>query len=268
MKRCIEIKTVQSSAVKTLIEAIKEVLTDTVIEVDSTGIKIATVDNSHTVLVHVRLFADKFEAFTCTAPKSIGVNLLNLHKIIKSINNNDILTFFMTEGNDNYLGIVIDNVEKNTTTTYRLNLLDLDNEYLDIPPATFHSLINIPSTDFQKIVRDMNNLADYVDIKSCNNQLTFKCTGEFCSQETVLSEYCNGFTSESVDDECGPDHIIQGEFDLKYLVLFTKCTNLCNTVRLYMKNDYPLVVNYDIASLGEVKMCLSPRSSDEHCDWA
>jgi proliferating cell nuclear antigen len=263
MKRSVEIKTVQSTAFKTLVEAVKEIITDTVIDIDSSGIKIATVDNSHTVLVHVRLEAEKFEAFACTVPKSIGVNLLNLHKIIKCINNNDILTLFMIEGDDNVLGIMIENIEKSTTTTYHLSLLDLDNENLEIPPATFQSLINIPSNDLQKIVRDMNNLANFVDIKSCNNQLTFKCTGEFCSQETVLSEYSNGFSSQPIGEVC--DHnIVQGEFDLKYLVLFTKCTNLCNTVRLYLKNDYPLVVNYNIASLGEIKLCLSPRSCDDH----
>ena len=58
------------------------------------------------------------------------------------------------------------------------------------------------------------------------------------------------------------DDIIQGLFALKHLVLFTKCTNLCNNVELYLKNDYPLIIRYSVASLGEIKLCLAPLPSN------
>ena len=59
-----------------------------------------------------------------------------------------------------------------------------------------------------------------------------------------------------------PEQIIQGVFALKYLVLFTKCTNLCNSINLFLKNDYPLIIKYDIASLGHIKLCLAPKTID------
>jgi proliferating cell nuclear antigen len=52
---------------------------------------------------------------------------------------------------------------------------------------------------------------------------------------------------------------VQGVFSLKYLVLFTKCTNLSSSVEIYLKNDYPLIVKFLVASLGELKLCLSPN---------
>ena len=59
-----ELKTVQSSAFRILIEALKEILTDANIEIESSGIKIMTMDPSHTVLVHLKLDANKFEKFS------------------------------------------------------------------------------------------------------------------------------------------------------------------------------------------------------------
>ena len=56
---------------------------------------------------------------------------------------------------------------------------------------------------------------------------------------------------------------IQGVFSLKYLCLFTKCTNLCNLLHMYIKNDYPLVIKYDIANLGHIKLCLSPNTETD-----
>ena len=50
-----ELKTVQSSAVRILVEALKEILTDANIELDTQGIKIMTMDPTHTVLVHLKL---------------------------------------------------------------------------------------------------------------------------------------------------------------------------------------------------------------------
>ena len=45
------IKTVQSSAFRILIEALKEILQDVNIEFDASGLKIVAMDVSHTVLV-------------------------------------------------------------------------------------------------------------------------------------------------------------------------------------------------------------------------
>ena len=52
--------TVQSGAFKILIEALRELLTDTVIEFDKNGVKILTTDTSRTVLVHLWLDGSKF----------------------------------------------------------------------------------------------------------------------------------------------------------------------------------------------------------------
>ena len=256
MSKFFEIKTIQSSAIKCMIEALKELLTDTVLEINETGIKIVTMDNAHVILVHLKLHAEKFEYYECKKPISIGINMLNFYKIIKTINNNDVLSLFVYEDDLNHLGVKLENVEKNTRTTYKINLLDLNNEKFEIPEVTFNSVVTLPASDFQKITRDMNNLAEFVEIKNVNNEIILTCTGDFCTQETVLSDKENDsiqITSENKDD------IIQGNFSLKYLVLFTKCTNLSNTVELYLKNDYPLIIKYTVASLGNIKLCLSPQ---------
>ena len=63
-------------------------------------------------------------------------------------------------------------------------------------------------------------------------------------------------TKNKTDEE---QEIIQGIFSLKYLSIFTKCTNLSNNVELYLKNNYPIILRYTIASLGEIKLCLSQQ---------
>ena len=119
----IDIKTVQSSAIKILVEALKEILTDTNLIIDETGIKLVAMDSTKTVLIYMKLEADKFESFLCKQKMTIGVNMLNLFKLIKTINNTDTLTLFIDKNDINKLGIKINNHEKNTETIYKLNLL-------------------------------------------------------------------------------------------------------------------------------------------------
>jgi proliferating cell nuclear antigen len=253
---CLEIKTVQSSTIKVLIEALKEILTDTMIEITDEHIKICTMDSSHVILIHLKLEASKFEYFYCESKKLVGVNILNLNKIIKTLNNNDTLTLYMYKNDPNHLCIKIENTEKNTKRVTKLNLLDLPNTNIEIPPASFNSVITLPSNDFQKICRDINNLSDQVEIKNVNNQLIISCVGDFCSQEIIISDSDHTIIDSS-------NEIFQGVFNVKMLVLFTKCTNLSNTVELYLKNDYPLITQYTVGSLGSVKLCLAPQQDHE-----
>ena len=266
----------QATAFKVLVEALKELLTDTSVEFDETGMKILAMDSSHVVLVHLKLDAANFEVFHCDGPISVGINMLNLHKLIKTINNNNTLSLFIDKDDVNYLGIKIESSEKNTKTSFKLNLLELDHHDIYVDPTAFTEVVTLPSADFQKICRDMNNLAENIEIRSIQNQLIFSCKGDFCSQETIVSDASTtsassasasgGGTSSSAAEAAAAaaasasSEIVQGVFSIKHLVLFTKCTNLCSTLELYLKNDYPLIIRYDVSSLGSIRLALAPLS--------
>lgn len=255
----LKIKTEQAGAFRILIEALKEILTEANFIFDETGIKLMAMDSTHTILIHMKLEGCNFEFFHCPKKIVIGVNMLNLFKLIKTMGNSETLTLFVDNEDENKLGILITNSEKNSQTVYKLNLLDINDENINIPPAEFETELSLPSGDFQKIIRDMINIGEHIEIKSIGSQLVLNCNGDFASQETILGETNNGLKFSQTSPEELP---IQGIFSLKYLMLFTKCTNLCNQINLYIKNDYPLIIKYSVASLGDIKLCLAPNTSD------
>jgi len=255
------IKTVQTGAIRILIESLKEILTDANFVITETGIKLIAMDSTHSVLVHMKLLSEKFEYFYCSGKVNVGINLANLYKLIKTMTNNDTLTLFMEKNNENELGIKIHNDEKNSQTTYKLNLLDIQEGEISIPSAEFDTELTFPSNDFQKIIRDMINIAENIEIKSIGNRLILSCSGDFASQETILGETNNGIQFSNCKS---PEYPIQGLYSLKYLNLFTKCTNLCNLIHIYIKNDYPLIIKYNIASIGDIKLCLAPNTENDN----
>ena len=252
-----EIRTVQSGAFRTLIEALKEILTEANLEFDSTGIRIIDVDETHTVLTYLRLHADRFEGYYCPAKYVVGVNMIYLFKLIKTLSNNDSLTLFLPASNPNKLGIRAENAEKGTTNTWMMKLFDTNVDNIEMPNITFTSIIHMPSTDFQKICRDFNLLAEKIEITSSNNDLIFRCVGDFVDGETIIMSNNQG--GIEVKRTGNSSEIVQGIFELKYLVLFTKCTNLCTSTEIYLKNDFPLVLRYMVANLGEVRLVLAPQ---------
>ena len=252
----INIKTVQATTFKVLVEALKEILTDTVLIINEAGIRICTMDSSHIILIHMKLDSSKFESFYCNGEQMIGVNMLNLNRLLKAINNNDTIALSMLETNKNELQIRVENPDKNTIKISKLMLLDLDNSNMEIPPVEFSSVVTLPSQDFQKVCRDIANLSETVQITNTDQKLILSCKGDFCSHEIILND------SENLKIESREENAIyQGEFDSKMLLQFTKCTNLSNVVQLYLKNDYPLIVRYSVGSLGIVQLCLAPQQS-------
>jgi proliferating cell nuclear antigen len=250
-----EIRTVQSGAFRTLIEGLKEILVEANIEFDKNGIRIIDVDETHVVLTYLKLEAKNFEYFYCPNQYILGVNMIYLFKLIKTLSNTDSLTLFLPASNPNRLGIKAENAEKNTVNTWHMKLFDANVNRIEMPNTQFTTIINMPSADFQKICRDFNQLAEKLEITSSGTDLVFRCIGDFVDGETVILSGTQG--SVKVQNAAATSEIVQGIYELKYLTMFTKCTNLCPSIELYLKNDYPLILRYMVANLGEIRLVLA-----------
>jgi proliferating cell nuclear antigen len=254
------IKTVQINPFRTLMTALKDILLETNISFQPDGIRIINMDKSHTILAHLYLAAQNFEFYECKKEKIIiGVNMFHLFKLINSIDNDDTLTMYI-ENNDYVDGIVshlalkFENGNIKQCKTQKLKLIEPEQEELSYPDVKFSSIINLPSGDFQKIIRDLSCISEKLEIKSVGNELIFKCSGQFASAEVHRAESDGGMEFKVKQDS---SKVIQGEFSLKNLGYFIKCTNLCPQIEIYLENDLPLVVKYDVASLGSIRLCLA-----------
>ena len=269
-KNILQIQTVQIAPFRTLMTALKDILLETNISFTPEGIKIINMDKSHTILAHLSLHAKNFEHYECSQPKIvIGVNMFHLFKLINTIDNDDTLTIYIeeddyTDGIVQYLGLKFENGDIKQQKIQKLRLIEPETDELEVPDVKFSSVLNLPSSDFQKIIRDLSCISDKIEIKSVATaegaELIFKCSGGFAQAEVRRAESDGSMEYIIKQDN---SKIIQGEFSLKNLSYFIKCTNLCSSIEIYLENDLPLVVKYNVASLGEIKLCLAPTCNDE-----
>jgi len=255
------IKTVQIQPIRNTITAIKDILTDATITFTKQDMKIINFDKTHTILVNVVLYANRFEKYICLPDKIIVcANTLHLFRVISTMSNDDTLSMYIEncdyhDGIVSHLGLQYDNGDIKQCYSQKLRLIEPDNEELIVPDIEYSTIINLPTTDFQKIIRDLNGISDRIEIKSVGNDLIFSCDGNFANSRIYRSESDGNM---NFIQKLDASVVIQGEFSLKSLSHFIKCTPLCSHLEMYLGNDLPLIVKYDVASLGEIKLCLAP----------
>jgi len=172
----------------------------------------------------------------------------------------DTMTWLVDDDDINKLVVILESAERKEKKTFKLNLMDIEEETYDITPIQFPYSITLPSLDFHKYCKDMAATTDKIEIKSTSNKLFFSGKGGIGNIEFEVGETNGGLSIISTTTNA--NEIVQGLFELKFLLIFTKCTNLCNQVTLFLKNDYPIIITYQIAALGEIKLVLSPSKSD------
>lgn len=251
---------------KTLTEVLSNVLTETTWVFTApdpkdpekfAGLEIATADTSRTIFIKVRLDANEFDPYFCKYERlELGISLQNLYKLLKSVDKDDVMSFYVEENDRQNLIIEIENKEKKCKTFYKLKLMDLDQPPKKTAKIEFDIKITMPSTEFHKLCREMNNIAEYVDIKCTSKNIIFTCKGDCAERSSIYKSEEGGL---NISNENKKNHnIVQGIYELKNIVLFTKCANLCNDIEIFMKNDFALTVVYTIATLGTITIALSP----------
>ena len=282
MVKILQIQTTQGSSIKQLVECLSGFLSDVnltfypkIINLNSSdseeetdkfkigGIVIKEINKQSSILVHCKLGADKFETYNYNYSRDrlvLGVSLGYLLKCLKCMNNFDTMTWEVDDENINELVIIFETKtsEKVEKKIFRLNLMDIDQDELEIDPVDFSYLVNMPSQDFQKYCKDMASATDKMEMICSKDKLTLKGKGDLGSVEFETGESIGGLQIQITDEDCD---IVQGFYDLKYLQIFTKCTTLSNSVFMYLRNDYPLVIEYIVAALGKIKLVLSPSKA-------
>lgn len=246
--------TIQSVPFRFLIESLKEVLNDGNLVCEPSGMRLVSMDATHSTIVFMKLDGQKFEVYHCPQKVIAGVNMHSLHKLVKTVTSYDTLTLWILVASPHELHIKIDNKEKNVVFQSRLRLLDIDNESINIPAVRFDSVIAMPSADLQRYCRDLHIVSDRIRLTSTCGAFELSAVGDFAAQTITIKER----TSGQVFVPSKATTTSTGVFSLRFLNMFCKTTNLCQSVEILLKDHYPLILVYRVGDMGKLQYCLTP----------
>jgi len=92
-------------------------------------------DNSHVALVSMLLRAEGFDPYRCDRTVALGINLNSLSKVLRSAQNDDIITIKAGDAPDT-LNLVFESPKAERMSEYDVKLMDIDSEHMAIPDVT------------------------------------------------------------------------------------------------------------------------------------
>lgn len=243
---------------KNLIESIKDLVTDANLDCSEEELSIQCMDSSHVSLVSVQLSASAFEHFRCDRPLSLGFNTGNLSKIFKMMGKKDAVVLKAEDEPDNLTMMFEGTTDLDTIADFELKLMEIDNEQLGIPDTPYKCTIQMPSSEFQRIIRDLQVLGDACTISCTKEGVRFSVSGSI-GTGNILTRANATAEKEAERVVVDMEEPVELSFALRYLNFFTKATPLSGQVILSMSPDVPVVVEYPIEDFGFIKFYLAPK---------
>jgi proliferating cell nuclear antigen len=254
----------QGELFKKIIAAISDLVQDGNFMCDSHHISFQGMDSSHVSLVALSLRADGFQDYRCDREKTLGINFASLSKILKCMSSKDSLSLRAEDDGDTAM-FIFESPNQGRISTFELKLMNIDAEQLGIPETDYKCVIRMPSSEFQRICRDLSAIGDSVIISATKEGVKFSVNGDIGSGDMTLKNS----STENVDSDDSENVLIELEepvtqtFALRYLNNFTKASTLSKTVTLSLGPDVPLVTEYKIDNVGHLRYYLAPKIDDE-----
>ncbi|KAF8090797.1 hypothetical protein N665_0466s0001 [Sinapis alba] len=155
----LELRLVQGSLLKKVLESVKDLVNDANFDCSSTGFSLQAMDSSHVALVSLLLRSEGFEHYRCDRNLSMGMNLGNMSKMLKCAGNDDIITIKADDGSDT-VTFMFESPTQDKIADFEMKLMDIDSEHLGIPDAEYHSIVRMPSAEFSRICKDLSSIGD------------------------------------------------------------------------------------------------------------
>ena len=136
-----------------------------------------------------------------------------------------------------------------------------EQEMQEIPDMIFTAVMNLPSIKFERIIRNLSQLGEYVTI-ACNEEgVTFSTASKIGAANFKLARTTtSGKEAEVVTTEI--QEAVTLTFECKYLKMLTKANCLSSQVILSMGADAALKVEYKMEETVHARYYLAPKSDD------
>ena len=248
----------QAVLLKKVVDAMKDLCKDVNFECSEKGIEVQSMDSSHVALVSVLLREAAFSDFKCDRAASLGMNVDSLGKIFKMVSAGDALRFRWQDGADT-VSFQCESGDDDRIAEFDLKLMQIESEHMEIPEQQYKVITKLPSSEFQKICRDLKEFGETMQMRASKEGITFSVQGDIGTGNVMLKPRESEKPEERVT--LTVHEPVTATFALRYLVNFAKAAPLCGTVELGMGPDAPLMVKYHLESAdnGHMQFYLAPK---------
>ena len=237
---------------KAIAAAVKTLVEEATFEANAEGLTFRAMDPSHVALVDLSLPNSSWTAFECSKPFKFSVRVEDLVKTIARGDSKDSLEIRETE--EDAVSFTFLNGYKREFT---IHLIESTAASAPLPKLEFETKATVTKTILEKVLGDMNVVADQVTIQATKEKIVFSGKSDVGKAEVALAKNdADVLKMESTADS-------KATFSIEYINSILKALSVADTVELSYSSKKPLMLNFTLNSQGaRLVFWLAPRVSD------
>ena len=241
-----------STVLKDSISVVSELVTEGRFKFTRDSVELIAMDPANVAMVIFKLLASCFTEYDVPKEQEIGLNLANLKQILRRSKADDILALEVTA--DNKLQI---QMRSNTTRTFSLPLINLDEKEQRIPTLTFPVTVTLPAHALNDAIEDVGIIAESVNFKVDQDKLIISAEGDLSKASIEIKSDDETIIKTDTKAE------VKAKYSIEYLKKMMQAAKLADVVSIAFSQDYPLRLDYKVIDKLLLSFILAPRVEND-----
>ena len=240
---------IKSDVLKEVVDVISTLVDEAKFNVGKEALVVKAVDPAHVAMVDLTLDRQAFESYKADDVE-LGLDMDKMKEVLKLSRAGDVLAVTQDE-EKNRLVVHVGNI------TRRMSLVDTAGmSDPKVPNLNLPAKIRVRTEELRQGIRASESVSDHIALIATPDGFEILSEGDTDSVNLKLPK--------DMLDELVCKEKARSLFPLDYFANMIKAISTAPTVTMYMGNDYPVRLEFDIAGgKGQVKYLLAPRIESE-----
>jgi proliferating cell nuclear antigen len=240
-----------SKLIKDSVSIISDLVTEARFHVSKTSIDLVAMDPANVAMVVFKLLNSSFTEYIVDKDVKIALNLNNLKQVLKRAGPSDILVLELAE---NKFKVVL---KSNTTRTFFLPIIELEEKDQKIPSLNFPLSIKMPSSALNEAMEDVSIVAESVQFMCDTKKFTISAEGDLSQAKIEIPADDTTSITKNGED------FARAKYSIEYLKKMIQGSKLSDEVLIRFSNDYPLKIEYKSTDKLMLSFILAPRVDND-----
>lgn len=253
-------RTSEGYIIKVLSELLQNNIKNGCFEIDRRGIFFRMMDTHRRLCIDFELLGENFSYYQVNTESKIflGVNLMHLRKMLKPIKKKDSIEFRKESENSDTLCIKIIPKEGGKVTTSNIKIQNIQNIDLGLPEG-YENYISIPSSDYQKMCKDMESISQNINIRATKNTIRFTADMSCVYSRSII--FGDG------DDTDEKKIVYDQHFESEQMNNLGRISGLGmtagNIIQIFCRQNLPILFRTNIGTLGKINIYIKSKEQVE-----
>ena len=242
----------KSSYLKSSIDAISGLIIEARFSLNKSGIELKSNDPANICMVIFKLNSLGFVTYELENNIELGLKISDLKDILRKTSENDVLTIEYEEPR------LVLTLKGKTIKTFKINTLEIEDKGYKEPELKFDCEIRTTSSIFKEAIDtcDITRDDEGIEISANSDKLTFYTESAGNNEAKVVIK-------PSKETELKTDKEVKAKYSKEYLKKIMEGCKISEDVRIHIKDDFPLRVDFIVPDKVQLAFILAPRVTNE-----